>query len=120
MNISKIISGVSGINVKLIAIVIAIATMIGLGSAAVLTYRSAILKSDRLEAENAALISLAIKQKANSQKLVSYQNELLKLNAKYKEKVKTILVERSKRDEEGNITPDDPILRRLNGMFSKD
>lgn len=102
---------------KQIAIGVAILIAASFGITAVLTYRSAVIKAERLQKENEGLTTLVEAQRRQTAKLLAYQGQRDKVVTKYRDKIVTVYTQEAKRDEKGNIQDGDPVLARLNGLF---
>lgn len=98
--------------------------LFGIGSTAVLSYNHFVSKAAKQEEQiklrdsvindQQAIVS---EQKRQADTAKQYQQESDSRRIQSEDRLKKILTMESKRDEKDNITPDDPILGSLNGMY---
>jgi hypothetical protein len=109
---------------KIIAYALIGLFLFGLGTAAVLTYNHAIAKAaeqeqqirlrDQIINDQQQIVADKIREAEAAKK---YQAEADQRRIITENEINKILSMETKRDEEGNITANDPVLHALNGMY---
>lgn len=98
--------------------------LLGAGAYAVLSYRSALGKVVKVEEEKRRVeeaFEVQLHENAllrtNNERLANYMENAELARLQLENKLKTVATRKVKRDEKGNVAPDDPLLVDLRGMF---
>ena len=109
---------------KWVLLGIASLLLLGAGAYAVYTYNTAIEERDKLAAEKRtveeafekALHDNALLQ-VNNERLVNYMENAELARLQLENRLRAVATRKVKRDTQGNVAPDDPLLADLRGMF---
>lgn len=109
---------------KWVLIVLAVLFTVVAGWHVVSTYNSAIEERDKL-AEEKRMVEEAFEKKlhenallrVNNERLVNYMENAELARLQLENRLRAVATRKVKRDEKGDIAPDDPLLADLRGLF---
>ena len=98
--------------------------LLGAGGYAIYSYNSAIAERDRLAAEK-RIVEEAFEKalhdnallRANNERLANYMENAELARLQLENRLRAVATRKVKRDTQGNVAPDDPLLADLRGMF---
>jgi hypothetical protein len=98
--------------------------LLGAGGYAVYSYNSAIDERDRLAVEKRIVEEEYEKKlhenallRANNERLVNYMENAELARLQLENRLRAVATRKVKRDTQGNVAPDDPLLADLRGLF---